>query len=62
MAIDSPDVKNMLVVKRSGKVKVLEDAIAESEFESFIFKLTGFIFNDISINNLLFFFFIFRDR
>lgn len=33
-AIDSHDAKDMCIVKRSGKVKVLEDAIVESKFSS----------------------------
>lgn len=31
-AIDSYDAKDMCIVKRSGKVKVLEDAIVDSKF------------------------------
>lgn len=36
VAIDSADSKDIIMVKRCGKVKVLEDAIAESEFTLFI--------------------------
>jgi len=32
VAIDSPDNKNIVMVKRTGKVKVLEEAIQERKF------------------------------
>lgn len=40
VAIDSPDNKNIVMVKRTGKVKVLEDAIQERMYttENLFFK------------------------
>lgn len=32
LAIDGFDPKDMIMVKKTGKVKMLEDAVAESEF------------------------------
>lgn len=48
VAFDSLDGKNMILVRRSGKVQALEDAIIESKYLKF------FLFSFININYFFF--------